>query len=199
MRLLRPGPPTLLSQHNTSTRQVTELDGDVAAFDIIVETLRATNLHALTPGAAVNFERSARVGDEIGGHNVSGHVHTTAAVTRVEESPNNRRMTFEVRSVCFRQVQHVLLSCLPRCETGSWLPYAALSCSLIIGFTDSKNTLKFNENLWVKVEPRWMKYILAKGFIAVDGISLTARALLYYIAQRLALLMIWSIIASGLN
>ena len=75
---------------------MTELDGDVAAFDIIVETLRATNLGALAPGAAVNFERSARVGDEIGGHNVSGHVHTTAAVTHVEESPNNRRVTFEV-------------------------------------------------------------------------------------------------------
>ena len=29
-----------------------------------------------------------------------------------------------------------------------------------------------------------MKYILAKGFIAVDGISLTARALLCGIAQR---------------
>ena len=71
----------------------------MAAFDIIVETLRATNLGALAPGATVNFERSARVGDEIGGHNVSGHVHTTAAVTRVEESPNNRRVTFEVR-VC---------------------------------------------------------------------------------------------------
>ena len=68
----------------------------MAAFDIIVETLRATNLGALAPGAAVNFERSARVGDEIGGHNVSGHVHTTAAVARVEESPNNRRVTFEV-------------------------------------------------------------------------------------------------------
>ena len=42
-----------------------------------VETLRATNLGGLEPGAKVNFERSAKVGDEIGGHNVSGHVHVT--------------------------------------------------------------------------------------------------------------------------
>lgn len=68
----------------------------MASFDIIVETLRATNLGALEVGTAVNFERSARVGDEIGGHNVSGHVHTTASVARVEESPNNRRVTFQV-------------------------------------------------------------------------------------------------------
>lgn len=42
-----------------------------------VETLRATNLGGLQPGTCVNFERSARVGDEIGGHNVSGHIHVT--------------------------------------------------------------------------------------------------------------------------
>ena len=42
-----------------------------------VETLRATNLGGLEAGTKVNFERSARVGDEIGGHNVSGHVHVT--------------------------------------------------------------------------------------------------------------------------
>jgi len=29
-----------------------------------------------------------------------------------------------------------------------------------------------------QVDPRWMKYILAKGFIAVDGISLTVGAVL---------------------
>ena len=81
----------------------------MAAFDIIVETLRATNLGALAPGSAVNFERSARVGDEIGGHNVSGHVHTTAAVTRVEESPNNRRITFQVRKCVCEQVSQELV------------------------------------------------------------------------------------------
>lgn len=44
---------------------------------IQVETLRATNLGGLQPGGRVNYERSARVGDEIGGHNVSGHIHVT--------------------------------------------------------------------------------------------------------------------------
>ena len=46
-----------------------------------VETLRATNLGGLKPGTCVNFERSARVGDEIGGHNVSGHIHVTGMET----------------------------------------------------------------------------------------------------------------------
>ena len=40
--------------------------------------------------------RSARVGDEIGGHNVAGHVHTTAQIKSVQDTPENRTLTFEV-------------------------------------------------------------------------------------------------------
>ena len=40
--------------------------------------------------------RSARMGDEIGGHQVSGHVHTTAQVKQIEDTENNRRLTFQV-------------------------------------------------------------------------------------------------------
>ena len=49
-----------------------------------METLRATNLGELKPGSFVNYERSARVGDEIGGHTVSGHVHTQAKIVEQE-------------------------------------------------------------------------------------------------------------------
>jgi hypothetical protein len=76
--------------------QVTGVDGDMLSFDIIVETLRATNLGSLMVGSSVNFERSAAVGDEIGGHNVSGHVCTTGRIEKIEDSENNRRMTFKV-------------------------------------------------------------------------------------------------------
>ena len=70
--------------------QVTEIDDDVLSFDVIEETLRATNLGTLQMGSPVNFERSARVGDEIGGHNVSGHVATTATID------DNTSITFQV-------------------------------------------------------------------------------------------------------
>ena len=52
-------------------------------FDVIGETLRATNLGNLDEGTIVNFERSAKVGDEIGGHNVSGHVCSTVSTPSV--------------------------------------------------------------------------------------------------------------------
>jgi riboflavin synthase len=87
-------------------------------FDIIGETLDKTTLGHLSVGDRVNVERSVRVGQEIGGHRVSGHVSGTAAISKVETPPNNQIVT--------------------------------LSC-----------------------DPAWMEYILPKGFVALDGCSLT--------------------------
>ena len=67
---------------------VTEFDSqsDIASFDVMFETLDKTNLGELTQGDNVNFERAARIGDEIGGHLMSGHICRCITVTRVEQS-----------------------------------------------------------------------------------------------------------------
>ncbi len=87
-------------------------------FEVMGETLEKTSLGQLRVGDMVNIERSIKIGDEIGGHRVSGHVIGTANIDNIETSPNN----------------HIL-------------------------------TLRCN--------PAWMDYILPKGFIALDGCSLT--------------------------
>ncbi|HEX9857678.1 MAG TPA: riboflavin synthase, partial [Paracoccaceae bacterium] len=48
--------------------------------DISAETVGATNLAAWKPGKRVNLERALKVGDELGGHIVSGHVDGVAEV-----------------------------------------------------------------------------------------------------------------------
>jgi riboflavin synthase len=53
---------------------------NVAAFDVIPETMRLTNLGTLETGDAVNLERSLRVGDRIDGHFVQGHVDGVGVV-----------------------------------------------------------------------------------------------------------------------
>lgn len=104
---------------NGTCLTVTEINGGTLSFDIIVETLRATNLGLLREGSRVNYERSARVGDEIGGHTVSGHVHTSARISEDASTEDNRRVVMTL------------------------------------------------------AEPKFIKYILPKGFVAVDGCSLT--------------------------
>jgi riboflavin synthase len=49
-------------------------EGSELAFDVGAETLAVTSLGQWRVGGRVNLERSLRVGDELGGHMVSGHV-----------------------------------------------------------------------------------------------------------------------------
>ncbi|MDR5898807.1 riboflavin synthase subunit alpha [Halomonas vilamensis] len=80
--------------HNGVCLTVTAIEGDNVSFDLMRETLRLTNLGAITPGQCVNIERAARFGDEIGGHVMSGHVICKAKLVEIEEAPNNRRLWF---------------------------------------------------------------------------------------------------------
>ena len=82
--------------HNGCCLTVTRIDGDRVSFDLMQETLRLTNLGALAPGDAVNIERAARFGDEIGGHAMSGHIMCTAAVDEVVTTANNCRIWFQL-------------------------------------------------------------------------------------------------------
>jgi riboflavin synthase len=53
---------------------------DRLVFDLSPETRRLTTLGALRPGGRVNLESALRVGDELGGHFVSGHVDAVGQV-----------------------------------------------------------------------------------------------------------------------
>jgi riboflavin synthase len=50
------------------------------SFDVGAETLAVTTLGGWRAGGRVNLERSLRVGDELGGHMVSGHVDGVAEI-----------------------------------------------------------------------------------------------------------------------
>ena len=104
--------------HNGCCLTVTRIEGDQVSFDLMRETLRVTNLGELRVGDRVNFERAARFDDEIGGHQMSGHILCTGQVEEIEASENNRRIR-----------------------------------------------IRLPENLH--------KYLFTKGYIGVDGISLT--------------------------
>jgi riboflavin synthase len=58
---------------------------DWFAVDVSNETVSKTAPGLWAQGARLNLERALRVGDEIGGHIVTGHVDAVATVTRVEE------------------------------------------------------------------------------------------------------------------
>ena len=96
---------------------VSAIDGHVR-FEAIPETLERTTIGLLKQGSRVNIERSLRMGDELGGHILSGHIMSTARI-------------------------------LQRTQKGEGIDL------LIEHKADTK------------------PYILEKGYVAVDGMSLT--------------------------
>jgi riboflavin synthase len=62
--------------------------------EISAETVSKTNLAGWKPGRRVNLERALKVGDELGGHIVSGHVDGVAEVVAVAPEGGSVRVTF---------------------------------------------------------------------------------------------------------
>ena len=62
--------------------------------EISAETLSKTNLDHWAPGTRINLERALKVGDELGGHIVSGHVDGLAEVVRIAPEGDSVRVTF---------------------------------------------------------------------------------------------------------
>jgi len=71
---------------------VVDLGANWFEVDISAETLSKTNLGAWAPGRRINLERALRVGDELGGHIVSGHVDGTAEVVGLEDEGDSLRI-----------------------------------------------------------------------------------------------------------
>jgi len=62
------------------------------SFDVVPETLSRTMLGCLQVGRAVNLEPSLRVGDQLGGHVVQGHVDAVGRVRSVTPAEDGRRL-----------------------------------------------------------------------------------------------------------
>jgi len=85
---------------------VVEHVGSVLSFDVSQETLDKTYLGQLSVGDRVNIERSVRVGDEIGGHVVSGHVYGVGEIVEKDTEEENVVMTFRVPKGTIKYLFH---------------------------------------------------------------------------------------------
>ncbi|WP_282059430.1 riboflavin synthase [Roseobacter litoralis] len=72
---------------------VVDLGPDWYDVQISAETVSKTNLTHWAVGGRVNLERALRVGDELGGHIVSGHVDGVAEVVAVMDEGDSTRVT----------------------------------------------------------------------------------------------------------
>ncbi len=82
--------------HNGVCLTVVELNGNgTYRVTAIEETLRRSNLGALTAGSLINLERSMQMNGRLDGHIVQGHVDCTAVCTDIEDVEGSRYFKFE--------------------------------------------------------------------------------------------------------
>jgi len=74
----------------------TAVGADRFAVDVSAETLSKTTLRSWQPGSRVNLERPLRVGDELGGHIVSGHVDGIGETVSAAPEHGSVRWVFRV-------------------------------------------------------------------------------------------------------
>lgn len=82
-----------------------EITGSTVAFDVISETLNLTTLGTLAEGNWVNLERALKVGDEIGGHLLSGHIMGTGEIIVREETDENTDLVIDCPADIMRFIQ----------------------------------------------------------------------------------------------
>lgn len=77
---------------------VVTINGELISFDAINATLERTNLGDRRVGEVVNVERSARQGDENGGHAMYGHVSDTARISSMQLDGPRAHIELHVRA-----------------------------------------------------------------------------------------------------
>lgn len=75
---------------------VVEKSNDSFSVDASVETLTRSTAAAWHEGTRINLERALKMGDELGGHLLTGHVDAVAMVVGRRPEGDSLRLTFEV-------------------------------------------------------------------------------------------------------
>ena len=67
------------------------------SFDVSQETINCTNFNVIKKGDEINIEKSLRVGDEISGHFVFGHVDDTSKLISVKKVGDSHEIKLEIK------------------------------------------------------------------------------------------------------
>ena len=66
------------------------------SFDVSQETINCSNFNVIKKGDEINIEKSLRVGDEISGHFVFGHVDDTSKLTSIKKVGESHEIKLEI-------------------------------------------------------------------------------------------------------
>jgi len=120
---------------------VTRKENQILFFDAVETTLAKTNLKNLKLNEAVNLEPALKVGDNLGGHFVLGHIDCTARIkkvinrgqywkTEIDFPPKFKKYALESGSIAVEGVSLTLKKVLARSFTVDIIPFTYLHTTL---------------------------------------------------------------------
>jgi riboflavin synthase len=86
----------------TATDTAQDSGRTIFSVDAAAETLRVTTAGEWKPGSQINLERSLKMGDELGGHLILGHVDGVATLDQREDLTDSARMMFRAPAALMR-------------------------------------------------------------------------------------------------
>lgn len=159
---LKPGASVAV---NGACLTIVKKQGPVFYADVVPETLRRTNLGALTEGSEVNLELPLKAADTLDGHLVQGHIDTTAQVRSVRILATGREVNFDLPATISRYVA----------EKGS---IAVDGISLTVAKVD-------RSTFTVALIPHTLEATIAKHYKRGTTVNLEADVIARYVARNL--------------
>lgn len=152
---------SVVDKKNTAT-------GGYFAVDVSRETLQKTTIASWNIGTKINLERALKIGDELGGHLVSGHVDTTTKIVRMQSDGDSMRIYFA----------------MPKDFMGMIAPKGSI---VINGVSLTLNEVT-SEYFGVNIIPHTMQnttfYTLKTGDMVNLEVDLMARYVAHYMMQK---------------
>ena len=161
---------------------VTRVEGQDLTFDVGAETLRLTTLGGLCENQRVNLEPSLRMGEQIGGHFVSGHVDGVGTIRRLEKQPGETRLEIETEP----RLTEMMIQKGSVAVDGISLTIASLSRGAfevsLIPHTIENTTMQFKRpgdrvNIECDLIGRWVRRLIEESGIQLGRSRLTLEEL----------------------
>ena len=142
---------------------VTEKGDGWFAVEVSNETLSKTTLGAWSAGDGVNLERAARLGDEMGGHVVSGHVDGLGRIVSITPEGGSHRIAVEAPTPLHRYI-------------------AAKGSITVDGVSLTVNAVE-GQVFWLNIIPHTWQVTTLGGLKVGDPVNLEIDMLARYLAR----------------
>ena len=161
---------------NGACLTVTQIKDSDVYFDVSTETLNLTSIGKLKTSDKVNIERSLKMGDQLGGHFVTGHVDGVGTINKVENEPGQCTVWFSVS----KELANMMIKKGSVSIDGISLTIVEIREGLfsvaLIPYTLEVTTLGFKKageqvNIETDMLGKWVKRILTTNDSTTSGIT----------------------------